>query len=358
MAIGDPMTFTTPAVSTVGPTYATEVNAALDEIRARLEEKIPLSALQGGTFDLQNADINRVGKVIFTEQLSTPSTPEASIQYFGGDFYVVNGSGAIKVTDGSQLNFAAAGGIAGDYGGTAPASVRYDAANFRYEFYHNYSTVTWAYTRSAGVDIKGTGNFYALVRFAGAANITLTLPATKPGANRSLMQIDNAGLMTYNGTTDPCTNNIVLSGTTHVQHGTRTRNICLAYGNVDVKQGALDSTSTGIAVASGLCRFIRHFDLLPYEQIKNLSLTAFLAAGAGNFTMKLYKQQLDTGTGSITRTQIGSTSTVASGAGGIKTLTQAFTSTVDTAFSYHIEVELPNALDQCDNLILSWDVPA
>ena len=230
--IGDPITPSVPTVGSAGPQFATDINAILTEIVARLSTKVPLASVNfNSSLDLSGSDLLNIGNIVFANSLNTPSgSPFNRVAVFGGNLYYVNSAGAVQITSGSTLNAAALAGITGDYGGANPAQLNYVAIDTRYNFYANFGTGTWAYARALGFDVAGgtTSTARARLLWGGVANIDITLPTVLPSANR-LMSIDNTGLITSGTSTALDTNNhITLTGTGQYKHGLRTRSVLLS----------------------------------------------------------------------------------------------------------------------------------
>jgi hypothetical protein len=57
-----------------------------------------------------------------------------SIYYDSGEFYAIDSTGVIQLTDAGNLNAASLGTIGGDFGGANPAQVTYDDASGEYRF--------------------------------------------------------------------------------------------------------------------------------------------------------------------------------------------------------------------------------
>lgn len=220
--IGDSFGTTLPVVGSSGPTYATDYNAIMTEVMARLSSRVPLSSLSlTSSFDLNGQGILNALYVILNNTASSPgASPVNRITAFGGNLYWVSPSGVVQITAGAALNSAALGGIIGDYGGANPAKVSYDSANTRYEFFHNQSTNTWANLRARGIDISAaaTGTVMAQLRYGGAGTLTFTLPPTLPAAN-AVLGISSGGAITSNPSIGA---DITLSGATTIKHGSRT----------------------------------------------------------------------------------------------------------------------------------------
>lgn len=186
--IGDTISDTAPAVGSAGPGYATIINSLLTELRARLVAKIPLSSLlTNSNLDLNGqALLNAAYITLVNESVSPVASPSNRIAAYGGDFWWVSPSGAVKITNGNALNAAGIGGITGDYDGN-PEEFRYDLANTRYDAFANQASNTWAYIRARGFDIAGgaTSNFRLRHTYSGGSNQALEWPV--PAASSILV---------------------------------------------------------------------------------------------------------------------------------------------------------------------------
>lgn len=214
MPIGSTLTNDVPAVGSSGTGYATAVNALLEEMKTAIEGTVPFSALSGSTLDMNNVPIIDAAYVAFYNTTGTPSAALAGrFVYSDGEMWAVNSTGAIQITSGGALNASGIGGIAGDYGGANPASVRFVDAATRYDFYDDYSTLTWAYTRARGLDIAAgaTSTVYAQLRYGGAGTLTFTLPPTLPGSGRSAVVINASGAILHNDGTNTVENDIYMA---------------------------------------------------------------------------------------------------------------------------------------------------
>lgn len=198
--IGDSISESAPAVGTAGTGYASTINALLTEVKARLVAKIPLSSLlTNSDLDLNGQALLNAGYITMVNEAVSPvASPLNRVAAFGGDFWWVSPAGAVKITDGNQLNAAGIGGITGDYSGAGPMEFRYDTANTRYDAFANQSTNTWAYVRARGFDIaaSATSTFRLRHAYAVAANGTLTWgfnSGSGTGATASIMTVDSSG---------------------------------------------------------------------------------------------------------------------------------------------------------------------
>jgi hypothetical protein len=258
MPIGSPLTNSVASVGASGTGYATATNALLTELKAAVEGTVPFSALDGSVLDLDNVPMIDASYVAFYDASVVPSAAIAGrLVYANGEFWAVNSTGAIQLTSGVGLNAASIGGIAGDYGSPNPASLRFVDLATRYEFYDDYSTLTWAYTRARGLDIAAgaISNVYCQLRYGGAATLTLTLPPALPASNRSALVIDNTGAILFNSATNTVTNDIVLAGTTRVREIGRKKGWCFNFQE-DWLTGT-GSAWSGLVTASGGSRGVR-----------------------------------------------------------------------------------------------------
>lgn len=220
--IGDTITQPIPVVGTSGTAYATQINAFLTEVKARLEAAIPVGSLLVGDIDLNNNALIGASYVGLYENITPDTSATGSLQNINGDLYYIDSTGAIQLTTGGTINSSGIGGITGDYGGANPAQLRFDDGSKIYQFYDDFSGLAWAYTRQLGVDIAGssTSLVRARITWAGSSSMSVILPAALP-ATTVLMQMDNTGQISVSNSL--ATNaNITLSGTGKIVHGTRT----------------------------------------------------------------------------------------------------------------------------------------
>lgn len=227
MAIGDDISQPIPAVSTAGTTYASQLVAFLQEVKSRLEARVPLSSLLAGLFDMDNNAISNVQSLGLYEQTATPTSPIGSIQNYQGNLWYVSSAGAAQITSGNSLNAAAVGGFVGDYGGGNPASARFVDADQTFYFYDDYGGLDWARLAARSLDIYGTLDETERVRltWGGGANWTVTLPTAAP-ASTSVVQMDSLGNLTASNTvveslTLAGNKDVTISGTGRYKHGER-----------------------------------------------------------------------------------------------------------------------------------------
>lgn len=264
MSIGDTITEPIPPVSTAGTGYASQLVAFLQEVKARLEARVPLSSLLPGLFDLDNNAIENAQYVGLYEQTDTSSEPVGSILNYQGNLWYVSASGAAQITSGSSLNAAGIGGINGDYGGANPASVYFSDADQTYSFYDDGGTLAWARIAARSIDIYGTLTETERVRitWGGGSNWTLTLPTAPPAASGTILQMDTSGNVTAANTgldsiALGTNEDVTVSGTGRYKHGSRVLSVPFLYSN---SIGAVIGTSIlprstltdpGVRIATG-----------------------------------------------------------------------------------------------------------
>lgn len=292
--IGDPITPAIPAVGSAGPGYATDIDAILTEVVARLSAKVPLSSVSfNNNLDLAGNDLLNASNITFQSSGGAPSgSPFNRFASFGGNLYWVNSLGAVQITNGASLNASSLAGITGDYGGVNPAQLNYVAVDSRYNFYSNFSTLTWGFARALGFDIAGgaTSTAFARLLWGGVANITLTLPSTLPAANQ-ILSVDNTGAITAGTSTALASNNdITLAGTGTYKHGTK--NIYRTPINADtvVLSGSLGSSGQGVNLSSGAGDYLVRLPEMPsHYRLTGLTIGFSLAADRTNLTAQIVK---------------------------------------------------------------------
>ncbi len=218
MAYGSPHTETIPTVGvTLGPAYATAVNAVLTEMRTTLNAKVTpsgidmnadLTMLSGGTrYGFTN--VNRVSLYQQPSLLSAATYPAALYANSAGELYFNDGaSNQVKITSGGGLN-GTPGSITGAGYGSAGVEVNWDSGAGDYHMYSGSGTYADVNARAFQIS-DASSNLLRLTVGSMSANYTLTLPAAVPGAN-TLMTMDASGNVTNTGT--PTTTSMTTTGT-------------------------------------------------------------------------------------------------------------------------------------------------
>lgn len=201
-----------PVVSTtLGPTWAAELNAALGVVDEHDHTSGKGKQVPSAGINI-NADLTFAGWAAINlkysgyvpEGGSLAATYTNAIYSVNGDLYWNNGTGqAVKVTDGATINAASIGGIGGDYGGVGvPAAENYEQGSDTYHFYEDPTAPTPLYS-----DIKATGVRFVNDGFVGTQyeakiinptnqteNYTIKLPtAISTAGSGKLLKIDSFG---------------------------------------------------------------------------------------------------------------------------------------------------------------------
>ena len=354
MSIGDAFPYTVPIVGSAS--WGGPLNNILNELITRVSSTVPLTALGAGPLDLQNTPIENAEYVQLQEQASVPAaTPVGRLEYYNGNFYLVNASAAIQVTDGDNLNFAAVGGIGGDYG-TGFESVQFVGASERYDFYDDFNTLAWGRIRARSFDVANgaTGTDYARIQYGGAGTLTFTLPPTLPAATDSMLMIDNAGAITHNAVANPVSNHIYLDTTTYVKHGDRIVHyppmIIRDIGDAALSTGTWNSIN--IDAVRGTAFGVLYL-MLPGVQrhwrLKSLKVFLFKTTGVNNITVELMRSNIGT------FTQLATATVTASGeTSGTATAGAPYTPVTGDVFFARVTTTVNN--DVVRGLELTYDV--
>lgn len=206
--IGEPITPAIPVVGSSGPQFATDINAILTEVVARLSVKVPLSSVNfAADFNMAGSKLLNVGYMTLqNEAISPVASPSNRVTSFNGDFWWVSPSGAVQITTGNALNSASIGGITGDYGGANPAQFRFVAVDSRYNAYSNFGTNTLGFVRALGFDMAPTATSAVRVRLAAnaatASDKTYTFPVAPAsiGPDKPLYMDSSGNIKVGHGT--------------------------------------------------------------------------------------------------------------------------------------------------------------
>lgn len=192
--IGTPLNLNLPLTSDTMVGVVTKTAAALSALADSIADQATPSAIDintalefGGNWALNT------GGVVLVDG-NSPSAP-GSLYYHNGEFFLVDSTGAIQVTNTGTLNVASLGTIGGDYGGSNPALESYVASANEYRFYENSSTNTWAGLSALSLKLNpspsGAMTLVAPSGLSGAQQ--LTLPA--PLGFTELLQITAGGII-------------------------------------------------------------------------------------------------------------------------------------------------------------------
>lgn len=235
---GQPHTATIPTVGvTAGPQYATDINAALAEIRATLNAKVTpagmdlnaaLSLLSGGVYS-PITDIERAHFQNKSAAINATTYPRA-LYAVNGELYFNDGAGnQVQVTNAGVLNLAATGGITGAGYGSGGVTVAWDAGAGAYRFKTGSGADQYAALIADDILLRdGSSHAWRISSPALAADLNLQLPAAYPGAT-SLLQMSSAGVVSASnsvpaltalaGITGSANQHFTVSGTGRFKHG-------------------------------------------------------------------------------------------------------------------------------------------
>lgn len=358
--IGTPLTSTIPAVNSPGPDYATGINDVLTELKEAVEGTVPYNVLSGSVLNLNNVPIDNAEYIRFYDSGVVPSsTIDARIVYAAGEFWFVNATGAIQITSGAGLNAASLGGIAGDYGGANPASVRFVDSATRYDFYDDFSTLTWGYARSRGIDISAgaVSSFYCQVRFAGAASYTLTLPPAKPSSGRSVVVMDDTGELFFNDSTNTVENDIKLAGAARVREvGLKKVYSFNHYSDLLIGTGASWTASVDTNVNKGVVITVKGTGGGVTKQVDGLVTGTTITA----VTVRTNKTSTGTAAAALFKVRDG-VATVVGLVGGTSTssgwtnLSLTGTYVVEAGCSYHVKVTVGDDNDIIESVEFTYN---
>lgn len=335
--IGDAISETIPAVGTSGTTYATNINAFLTEVKARLEADVPRASLAAGDLDLNGDDLQNAGYLGLATAASTPTTPVGSLQRYGNNLYWINNAGAVQITSGTSLNTTLVGGITGDYGGANPAQLRFVDADLEYYAYDDYAGGAWARVWARNFDIAAgaTSAFRARLAFGGGGNVTYTLPSAAPAA-AAFLQMDTSGNIT-------ASNNLA-----------RVKNIPGSMGII--ANGAPHTFTDGVwTLGSSILKLFFPIEMDVGQVISSFTLNCIKNSDATNtLTAQLYYNSASSGL-----TTVGAAATNAANAPGAITLTTSgLARTVSANEFFVLAVEqsdsTPSASDTVRNLIINY----
>lgn len=347
MPYGSALGVSAPTVSvTVGPTYATQVNAYLAALKTIVEAKVTpsgfnmtsdLSFLGGATF-YSATDLLTTSYEVQTSALSASTYPAAL--YFagaGGDLYVNDSSGnQVQITASGILNVSSSGGITGSGYGSGGVAINWSSGNVAYRMFSGTGTYADVVCDDLLLN-DGDTNFISVVSPALAADYTITLPAAVP-ASSSVMVMSSAGTVSASpsgnlatsgtvatgaltvtgaatvsttlgvtglitataGLTAAANQHITTSGTSEYKHGSRLRYFTgLGFRENIVGSNAVLDTSVGsIQNASGTAQTYTCpiNQLIAGDRITSLIFYVFGGASGGTRTARVVRCTLDSNT--------------------------------------------------------------
>ena len=137
MAYGSTLTNRTPPTVSVttGPTFATTINAMLNEIVGILEAKPAAAELNiNAALEFNNNEATEVKSVALQTKASAPSgVRRIYTKTSDGELHYIDDGGTdVQITNNGNLNASGIGGIGGDYGGANPATASFTESSSTY----------------------------------------------------------------------------------------------------------------------------------------------------------------------------------------------------------------------------------
>jgi len=195
--------------STLGPAWATKINAALERISDHTHTLGDGSAISQAAVTISSdlsfnsysaIDLVRTG---YTDQTAVlaDSNIETSVYSVGGNmFWRTLGGVDVQITDGSGLNLSSLGTIGGDYGGSDPASVIYTNATKIYSFFQESGITASVLMGTLRLSNQSSGSGVVQIQAgASTASYSLSLPSVAPSV-ATTMQVSGSGAITFSNT--------------------------------------------------------------------------------------------------------------------------------------------------------------
>jgi hypothetical protein len=224
MSYGTSLGITLPTVaSTAGPTWATNLNAAIQDIIDVLETKVTPSGMdinadlsfRSGSTSYRAKDVKAVSFTNNAAVLSAATYPTAlfTSDSDGELYYNDNAGRQIALTDDGSVNVSTSGGITGAGYGSGGVAWNWDSGSNTFIGYLNSATPTYA---SAYIDdLKlndGDSNTLTIAAPALAANYTIELPDAVAGTNTILAASTTASTTTLSFSATPTLTSLTTTG--------------------------------------------------------------------------------------------------------------------------------------------------
>lgn len=268
--IGIDLNLTLPDTGQTIATNTARTATALAAIEAAFADKVTPAAINVNAPLVMNGNsVTEVGSVVFATGNSSASP--GSIYYYGGDFYVVDAVGTIKLTDSGVINSASIGGIVGDYASVG-AEVAFSTATASYTFKQGGGSKPWARITGGDLRLYETGTTEAV--YVGikapaslAASFDVTMPLAAP-AQKSPVLMDSSGVLTATGV----------------------QTLTLAPGLAAISGGASNGTFANVFSTSGLSNAFYALPLKEGQTITGFSFRLNKLSNATNtLTLDFYK---------------------------------------------------------------------
>jgi hypothetical protein len=304
-----------------------------------------LSMADGGNFYA----LKDVKAIDFTPRPASEMTAYAAALFFNSsdanNLYARTQSGVnVRITNGSQLDITAVGGIVGDYAAVA-AEVAFSSAGKEYTFKQASPTKNWAALHSGPVRIAQldtTESLYVelIAPAALAATYTITLPLAVPGANGTLVQSTTGGVLSFSnsglaGLALASGQHFTVSGSGEYKHGDKTLtlpgHLALAVNDPTLEWHP-NSAATGWVSSALADRLSIPISLEAGVRIK--SVTVFYQRAGGTPGIALVRQNLTSGATSTV-----ASTTIPSGTSRAGVTLSSINHTVLSTDEYYIDID-------------------
>lgn len=312
MSYGTSLGLTLPTINGVATEAqaAPLINTALAAIIARLESKVTPAGMSmsadlsmrpaGTSYGITN--LMRAGFRSTAAAISASAYPSALYVVNGDLYYNDANSNQIQVTSGGAVNVSATGGITGSGYGSSSVEVNWDAVNTRYRMRSGAAADSYANVILNDVLFNdGSGNAARLGAAAMAGDYTMTLPATLPASNNSVVTLSTAGALshsaspTLDGLTVSAGGHVTLSTTGRYKHGTLTARIPAAAAGLSSYSGQWNADRGYLVQNAAYTNGTVTFAIPLTEGQRLLSVTGVIRQGAtGTLTMRVYSTSLGT----------------------------------------------------------------
>lgn len=187
---------------TAGPLYATKNNTAFTDVDSHDHTsgkgvKVPSAGININA-DLEFNDNSAIElySAAFTSQGATISG-NSRIYVVGGDLYYNNSSGtAVRITNGTALDIASAGGISGDYG-VGGSEIQYSDVLKQYSVKQSETVTANLLCGPISIYDNNSGSNFTKLQIDDStqtSNLTLTLPPSLPTATAPVV-LSSAGVL-------------------------------------------------------------------------------------------------------------------------------------------------------------------
>lgn len=302
------MGLTLPAVGvTIGPTWATQLNVALEDIDAHDHTPGKGLPITQAAIDIADAltfngyPAEAVGRVELVSQAAT-SALAATVYVVGGDLYYNNAAGTpVQITTGSSIA-GASGSISGL---VAPASASFDSgsASFRW----NATATTRATLDAAALQLRAGGlttanSITIAAPTAGVTSYSLTLPNAAPALVSRFLYTGTTGTSVW---VQPDASTVEVSGQTLQIKDLGVVTAKIANGAVTTSKIAVGNVTGGVigAAATGSIAY----RTIVTENIAELAISTAKIADLAVATGKIADSAVTAakiGAGAVTNTKI------------------------------------------------------